>query len=133
MARTAQIDGNSVVINIIDAPQGFTLDGFLLVASATAQRGDLYDELGGTFSHPVTPAPVPPVVTMAQARIALSRAGKLAAVQSVVDGQGGETLLWWDYASEVHRSNPLVASLGAAVSLTSDDIDALFRTAATVA
>lgn len=53
--RTAQIDGNSTVANIIDAPEGFEFPGFTLIASETAKCGDIYDELGGGFSAPTIP------------------------------------------------------------------------------
>lgn len=78
-----------------------------------------------------TPAPIPARVTMAQARIALLRADKLAAVQSAVDATGtsSETSIWWNYASIVERANPLVAQLGAQVGLSAADIDSLFQTA----
>lgn len=79
-----------------------------------------------------TPAPVPAVVTRAQARIALSRAGKLDAVQAAIDGIGGETKIWWDDATEIHRNHPLVSDIAVAVGLSSDDVDALFRAAAII-
>lgn len=69
---------------------------------------------------------VPSAVTPAQAKIALSRAGKLVAVQAAVDAAGGEAMIWWAEALSFDRSNPIIAALGGAVGLTSADIDALF-------
>lgn len=132
--RTAQIDGSNIVTNVIDAPDGFELAGFTLVASGAAQCGDVYDPGSHAFSTPNTPAPVPAIVTMAQARIALSRSGRLSDVDALITSTGGETKIWWDYATIVERANMLVATLGAALTppLSSDDIDALFRVAVTI-
>jgi hypothetical protein len=54
--RTAQIDGGNAVANVIDAPEGYTLPGFTLVASATANTGDAYDPQRGTFTPRLGPA-----------------------------------------------------------------------------
>ena len=50
---------NSIVINAIDAPDGFAPDGMVVAASDTAQKGDSWD--GSTF----TPA-APALITSAQ-------------------------------------------------------------------
>ena len=77
---------------------------------------------------------VPTSVTMRQARLALLAAGKLAAVQSAIDALSEPTKtaaqIEWEYSNEVQRHNGLVAALGPALSLTSDQIDALFIGAA---
>ena len=78
------------------------------------------------------PAIVPQSVTPAQAKIALSRAGKLAAVEAAVSAAGGETKIWWDEALSFDRSSPVIAALGGAIGLTSADIDALFVTASKI-
>ena len=78
------------------------------------------------------PAAVPQSVTPAQAKIALSRAGKLAAVEAVVSAAGGETKIWWDEALSFDRANPAIAAMGAAVGMTPADIDALFVAAAKI-
>lgn len=79
---------------------------------------------------------VPQVVTMRQARIALSRSGLLAQVEallSAMPGQAGEEArIEWDYSSEVHRNKPFVLQLGGALGLSSEQIDQLFITAAGV-
>jgi len=83
------------------------------------------------------PASIPPVVTMRQARIALSRAGLIAQVEqalAAMEGQAGEEArIEWDYSSEVHRSKPFVVGLGAAIGLTDEQIDELFITAEGIA
>ena len=76
--------------------------------------------------------PVPISVTPAQAKIALSRAGKLVAVQAAVDAAGGEAKIWWDEALSIDRAHPLVAAIGATVGLRAADLDALFIAAAQI-
>lgn len=75
--------------------------------------------------------PVPQVVTMRQARLALLQAGKLDAVNdalvAMTGAEGVAARIEWDYSSEVQRTRPLVVALGSALSL---DLDALFVAAA---
>lgn len=85
----------------------------------------------------IPPTPVPEVVTMRQARIALSRAGLISQVEqalTAMEGQAGEEArIEWDYSSEVHRSKPFVVGLGAAIGLTDAEINDLFITASGIA
>jgi len=73
-------------------------------------------------------------VTMRQARIALSRAGLIPAVEqalATMEGQAGEEArIEWDYSSQVFRHKPFVIGLGASIGLTESQIDELFITAA---
>jgi hypothetical protein len=82
---------------------------------------------------PVLPPPstVPLSVTMRQARLALLRAGLLAAVDAAVASQDQEAQIEWQYAADVERSNPLFAALAAQLSLTDQQLDDLFIVAAT--
>jgi hypothetical protein len=84
----------------------------------------------------VAPA-APSVVTMRQAKIQLSRAGILGAVNDFIDGMEGqageEARIEWDYATELRRDHPLVAALGPQFDLSEEDIDALFAEAAEIA
>ena len=79
---------------------------------------------------------VPLSVTMASARIALSRAGKLSAVTAALNaipGQPGEEArAWWEYSSRVERNHPTVQAMTPIVG-TSADVDALFVAAAAIA
>ena len=79
-------------------------------------------------------APVPEVVTMRQARLALLAAGKLAQVNTAVaniPGDEGEAArIEWEYAQEVRRDSPLVAGLSAALGLSDETKDNLFKVAA---
>lgn len=80
------------------------------------------------------PAPVPSVVTMRQARLALLGAELLSQVESAIaaiPGAAGDAArIEWEYALSVERGSPLVASLMAALGLTAEQLDALFTTAA---
>lgn len=125
--RTAVIS-NGVVVNVIEASEGFTLPGMTLIASATASIGDIY--VNGTFTRPTLAVHVPQEVTDLQARLALIAAGKLAAVDAVVAGADDATKAWYDRALTWRRDSPIIASLAPALGLTSADLDALFIDAA---
>jgi hypothetical protein len=78
----------------------------------------------------VTPAAGPPrAVTPRQFRIALHRAGKLAAAQAALDGANAETRIAWAYAEAIRRDGPLITQLASALGLSSAGLDALFTTA----
>lgn len=79
---------------------------------------------------------VPVRVPMAAGRIALSRAGKLAAVKAAlaaISGQPGEEAReWWEYSSHIERQHPTVVAMTPLIG-TSADVDALFIAAAAIA
>lgn len=79
---------------------------------------------------------VPESVTMRQARIALSRAGLIPAVEqalTTMEGRAGEEArIEWDYSSQVFRYKPFVIGLGTSIGLTEDQIDELFITAVSI-
>lgn len=85
------------------------------------------------------PAPLPLVpvsVSTRQARMALLRAGLLANVVTIIasmEGEAGdEARIEWEYATELRRDHFLIKALGAALNLSEDQIDDLFRTAAAI-
>lgn len=83
---------------------------------------------------PGAPAQVVPAsVSMRQARLALLQAGKLssvdAAIASLDDPQKSEAQIEWQYAGTVERNSSLVATLGAALGFSAEDLDNLFITA----
>ena len=86
------------------------------------------------FVPPPYVAPIPTVVTMRQARLALLQAGKLAAVNQTLAAltgvQGEAARIEWEFASTVDRNSELVTMLSTALSLSEDDLEALFTTAA---
>lgn len=78
------------------------------------------------------PAPVPIEISNAQARVALRRAGLLSAVNAAVAAADAEAQDLWEYGTVLRRDSALVIDLAAAVGLTPDQTDDLFRTAATI-
>ena len=102
--------------------------GRALFASAVA--GDF----GPIAAYVEPPATIPTVVTMRQARLAMLDAGILTSVSdalSAMTGPAGEAArIEWEYAAELKRDHPLVASLSAALGLTSAQLDGLFTVAA---
>lgn len=90
------------------------------------------EERDAVRSAPVVPAKV----TMRQARLALLGAGLLSTVTTAIDAlaepQKSAAMVEWEYSSEVHRNKPFVLTLGAALGLSSAQLDALFVQAATL-
>ena len=77
------------------------------------------------------------VVTMRQARRALLDAGLLdqvdAAIAAIADAtERRQAEIDWEYATTVERLWPWVQTLGAALGLSAEDLDALFELAATL-
>lgn len=81
-----------------------------------------------------TPAAVVPVsVTNAQARAALRAAGLLTSSQALIDAHPTPSVRdAWEYSPYIARDSVLVASLGAALGLSSGTIDTLFIAAAAI-
>lgn len=80
--------------------------------------------------------PVQKVVTMRQARLALLQGGYLttinAAIAAMPGAAGDAARIEWEFSSTVERNRPLVAAMASALSLTSAQIDDLFKLAATL-
>lgn len=93
-------------------------------------RGDHWELVPGE----VPSDPVPEVVTMRQARLALLGAGLLAQVNTAVANmpgtEGDAARIEWEYAQEVRRDSPLVAALSVALGLTDETLDNLYKVAA---
>ncbi len=70
--------------------------------------------------------PVPTVVTMAQAQLALLAAGHLDAVEAAVETMPREAQILWRKANTVVRGDPLLIELAALLGLSETDVDALF-------
>lgn len=94
------------------------------LASRVASMGELVAVL--------RTANVAPYITVAprQARLALAAAGLLDQVETAVRTAGGTTKISWEYATEIYRGDPLIATLQPAISLSDVQIDALFAAAA---
>ena len=73
-------------------------------------------------------------VTPRQARLALAAAGKLAAVDAAIDALSeparAQARITWDYSTMVHRDNPVLPALAAALGMTDAEVDALLAAAA---
>lgn len=81
-------------------------------------------------------APLPKLVTMRQARLALLAAGLLddvnAALAAAPGTEGAAARIEWEYSNIIDRDSPLVAAFAAALALTEAQLDALFAQAATL-
>lgn len=92
----------------------------------------------GAVNAITPPAPVVPTsVTRRQAKQALLLAGLLddaeTAINAIADAtERGVALIFWNDAVEFERANPLITAIGTAIGLTSEQIDDLFTTAATL-
>lgn len=64
-----------------------------------------------------------------QAKAALLGAGHLPAVEAAIAEADALTQLAWAEAVELRRTSPMIAALAAAIGLTDEAVDALFRTA----
>lgn len=72
------------------------------------------------------PDPVPQTVTPRQARLALLAAGLLDQADAAVAAADRATQIAWEFATEIRRDNPIIAAMAAHLSLTSEQVDALF-------
>lgn len=70
--------------------------------------------------------PVPQVVTMRQARLALLSAGLLDQVQTAIAQAPRAFQIAWEFASDVERNSPVIAALSSTLGLTEEQIDNLF-------
>jgi hypothetical protein len=131
----AHVIQNGIVTNTIEVE---SLD-FMpnLIGGETGSIGWLWD--GETLTPPpVPPAPVPDSVDNAQARMALIRSGISiatvdATIQAIPDAVEREiAYTQWEYRGTIRRDSELLVSLGSAIGLTSEQIDDLFRLAATL-
>lgn len=75
---------------------------------------------------------VPETITALQARLVLDSMGALDAVEAFIDKAGGPAKIVWEYATVIERNSPLVEGAAAALGMTSEQMDDLFRAAATL-
>lgn len=78
------------------------------------------------------PEPIPQVVSRMQARIALFNAGLLPAVEAAVAQASPFVQMAWQDAQEFRRTSQTISALKAAVGLTDEQLDQLFRDAALI-
>lgn len=133
MSRYAIIE-NGTVVNIVLADEEFAAEQGWVAAPAYVGIGWGYvDE----FDEPEPQdEPVPPSVTRRQAKRALLAAGKLGDVEDALSALPSPAkeaaLIDWNDAANFERDNTLIAAMAAALNLTSEQVDDLFRTAATL-
>lgn len=80
--------------------------------------------------------PIPTVVSMRQARLALLRAGLLVPVNQAINvlpdvSQREALLIEWGYAQEIDRNSAFVGQIAATLNLSEAQLDALFESAST--
>jgi hypothetical protein len=80
---------------------------------------------------PQLPIPIPSVVSMKQARLALLEANLLPVVNDTIAAGDEASKITWDYAAEVNRNDPLVMSMKSVLGLSDAQLDDLFMLAAT--
>lgn len=69
---------------------------------------------------------VPGSVSARQARLALEDAGLLDTIDAAFTGKAKKSRIEWEYATEIRRDSPLVASMAAELGLTAEQLDQLF-------
>ena len=104
-----------------------TYQAWLAIGNLPTQI-DTMSNLQGVLTQACIPPYAP--VTPRQARLALNAAGLLDQVNTALNAAGGASLITWEYASQIQRTDPLIASIGTALGLTQAQIDALFIAAA---
>lgn len=77
-------------------------------------------------------APPPHSVSRLQARVALHRAGLLPQIEAAIAQANGELQIYWTDAQVFERDSTYIAQIAAAIGLTGEQVDQLFRDAATV-
>ena len=121
------------VSNVIVADADFAVSVGAVACPDDVGIGWTYD--GTNWAAPAPkPPPVPGVVFMRQARLALLQAGKLSAVDAAIAALPSPAKeaaqIEWEYATEVTRDSALMQQLATAIGLTEADLDSLFTTAA---
>lgn len=67
-----------------------------------------------------------------QGRMALADAGLLADVEAAIAQADDKTKVAWEYALEWKRVSPLIATLATSLNITDEQVDTLFKEAASV-
>lgn len=89
-----------------------------------------FDAWAAAQQEEAPPAPVPDVVTPRQIRWALNAAGLRGTVEGAIAAADQNTKDAWEFSNEVRRDNPLLNGLAAALGMSSEQLDDLFRLAA---
>lgn len=116
----------------------YTIDYWDAETKTQKQRGATPSETAEIDAlKAATPPQIPQSVPMRNARLALYSAGRLKQVEDYIAAmegvEGDLARIDWATAQTVRRDSPLVAKLMILLSLNSDQIDALFISAAALA
>ena len=134
MIHELRCQATGIVIGTIELPDDMPADEVLRRTYTQS----------GMYSDPsLVPIPVPEAASPATIRVALRRlhgitnaaldatvGAVLASIQDPGERDDAETL--WLYSVSIRRDHPLVAAVGAALNLTPDQVDEVFRVAATI-
>jgi hypothetical protein len=103
-------------------------------AFVAGREGQSLPALLSELSQPTVedPNPVPGSISPLQARKALTRAGMRGSVDAYVAKLDQDSKDAWEYATVVHRDNPIIAAGAKALALTPAQVDDLFRLGATL-
>lgn len=126
---------DGIVENIIVPPEGEweAPEGCTTVAlddDAPVGPGFTYD--GEAFAEPVIVEPVPASVTPLQIRKALRHAGLKEAVDAMIANVPEEISEEWEYATTIDRHNPTLLAAAQGLGMSEEQVDDLFRLAATM-
>ena len=136
ITATKNIDGSLIDIAIPEGEAFYGSPGPSRLSVPVDPTNSAYVEFLALDIEPgewvAPPATVPASVTLAQARVALRRAGKFSAADTAIKAAGGEALDAWEYGNQISRSSPLVASMATALGLTEAQVDGLFVVAGSI-
>ncbi|AZB63859.1 hypothetical protein EBL87_08960 [Cereibacter sphaeroides] len=104
----------------------------MMIAADTLGRPILKERPTPTAAEALAAERARMVVSRFQAKAALHAAGRLADVERAVAAADPITRIAWTDAGEFRRSSPTIAALAAAVGMTDEEVDNLFRSAAEI-
>lgn len=120
---------NGVVDNVIEADPSFSPeDGAEAVPSETAGPGWSYD--GANFFPLVATDSVPDEIDMWRLKAVLAARGLSDAADILAKKSGLAVSSFWQYATSVHRTSPMLAPFASELGLAESDVDDIFRAAA---
>lgn len=131
--RKAILDENNRVIDLVQPTEE---NASLPDAGPTVSIGCFYVPSDGSYlpppDPPVSPEPVPQVISRFQARQRLYQMGLLDDAEALVLAQGIEAAMAWEDVYEFKRDSALVNNVAPQLGLDPDDLDDFFRVAATI-
>lgn len=98
-------------------------------------RHIVYDGLTGELISDTDdglPVPVPALVSARQIKLALLSDGLLDQVDTFATAQDRAVQISWEYATEFQRQDALLLAMATAFGMTDEQVDDLFRLAATL-